>query len=46
MSDTTINWMSRLQKRASLSTTEVEYVAISRTSKEKILVEEFSEGDK
>ena len=36
LGDTTISWVSKLQKIVALSTTEVEYVTVTETSKEMI----------
>jgi ATP-binding cassette subfamily B (MDR/TAP) protein 1 len=40
---TAVSWMSRLQKIVALSTTEVEYVAITEASKEMIWLQDFLE---
>ena len=40
---TTVSWMSRLQKCVSLSSTEVEYVAIAEAGKEMIWLADYLE---
>jgi len=48
LGDTAISWKSKLQGRVSLSTTEAEYIAISKTTKEMIwlknLLKELGKG--
>lgn len=38
---TAVSWVSQLQKIVALSTTEVEYVAITKASKEMIWLQSF-----
>ena len=40
---TAVSWMSRLQKRVSLSSTEAEYVAIAEAGKEMIWMTDYLE---
>ena len=43
MGGTTISWISKLQQVVALSTTEVEYVAATKASKEMIWLQRFME---